>query len=64
MSCSHSWGKICCITGNVDNIGFITEQIGPNESKTNWRFYQIGTHKIDPKITYSNPISPQEKKPG
>ena len=40
--------KILCM-GNVDNIGSITEQIGPNESYINWRFYQMGTHQIDPR---------------
>ena len=47
--------------GNVDNIGSITEQIGPNESYTNWHFYQIGTHQIGPKIKYYDPIGPQKK---
>ena len=49
-------GKICCIMGNVDNTGSITEQIGPIELYTNWRFYQIGTNQPDPKIQYSNQI--------
>ena len=53
-------GKICCM-GNVDNLVSFTEQIGPNESYTNWRFYQIGTHQIDPMIKYSNPIGSQKK---
>ena len=53
-------GQICCV-GNVNNIGSIIEQIGPNESLTNWRFYQIGTHQIDRKIKYPKPIGSQKK---
>ena len=46
---------------NVDSTDFITQQIGPNEPKTNGSFDQIGTYQIDPEIKYSNPISQQEK---
>ena len=38
---------------NVDNIGFIIQQISPNESQINWPFDQSGTQQVDSKIKYS-----------
>ena len=41
-----------CIMENVDNIGFIRQQVGPNKSWTNLPFDQIGTQQINSKIKY------------
>ena len=38
---------------NVDNMGFIIQQISPNESQTNWPFEQSGIQQVDSKIKYS-----------
>ena len=55
-------GKISCIMGNVDNIGFVRQKIGRDESLTNWTFNQLDIHKIDPMMMkYSNQIGAQEQ---